>query len=103
VKLQAQLLRIKCAFVYASFFTLLCTVSLLSARPKPFARALRDYRLPNTRKEVTTESEELAGRRALVLTLSIRSADFLAWSRHVEVHILGPHFASPMSPVVIVL
>jgi len=66
------------------------------------ARALRDYCQLDTRKEVLTESESSQGRRALVLTLSVRSVDFPMWSRHVEVHTFGPHFASPRGPVVTV-
>lgn len=57
------------------------------------ARALRDYRLLNTRKEVLTESENSQGHRAPVLTLSVRCVDFLAWSRHVEVNTPSPHFS----------
>jgi hypothetical protein len=66
------------------------------------ARALRDYCHLDTWKEVLPESESSQGRRALVLTLSVRSVDFLVWSRHVEVHTLGPHFARPRGPVVTV-
>ena len=66
------------------------------------ARALRDYCHLDTRKEVLPESESSQGRRALVLTLSVRSVDFLVWSRHVEVHTLGRHFSRRKAPAVTV-